>query len=102
MRPFRKAGFTIPLDTALEFLNDDEELFACLTRGGQPFKRSLPRSEALDPAVVQFLRGVLAFGRSQDSLEESSPLNTCYRNGWLQAEVSGGRKTYIFPTRLHQ
>src|SRR4051812_13309497 len=89
IKPYRKAGLTIPLEAGNEFLDDDEELFACLTKGGQPFKRSLPQREALqrNPDAAAFLRKIVAFGRSEDSLENVS-LDACYKDGLLQAEVS--------------
>jgi len=95
----------VPLDAALEFFGNEEEFFACVVVGGQPFKRSLPQREILqaNPAIVELFRRVLAFGQLQDSLKENPCLNACYKFGWLQAETSEDDKVaYIFPTRLHQ
>ena len=67
MRPFRKDGFEISLEAALEYINDDKMLFDCLLQGGRGFARSLPRRDVLmkEPALTQFFRDILAFNQSQ-------------------------------------
>jgi len=94
----------VPLEVALEFLNSDQ-FYDCLIVGNHPFKRCLPKKDALQrvPDIVQFFRHVLVSGRSEDSVATNPALRDCYHNGWLQAElVPGGRTAYIFPTKLHQ
>jgi hypothetical protein len=86
-------------------LDDDEKLFTCLLNGPQGFKRGLPKKNVLQKnhAIAQFLREVIVFHRSKDTLEENPSLNSCYKNGWLQAELSANEDpVYIFPTNLHR
>jgi hypothetical protein len=55
------------------------------------------------PDIGQYLQKVIAYNRSTDTLKDNMPLEICYRNGWLQAELSAeGKTVYIFPTKLHQ
>ena len=119
LRPFRKNSLIITLEDAFEVLDDDKYLFDRLTSGTLGFGRSLPEQEELQgrPATAQFLREVLATGRSIDELSNKE-LNYCYRRGWLQAELELSNKdetelsdkgktnkyrtVYVFPSRIHQ
>jgi hypothetical protein len=40
-----------------------------------------------NPGLGQFLKDVLASGKSIDTLESNTALNSCYKKGWLQAEL---------------
>jgi hypothetical protein len=105
IKPYRKQGSLVSLEVALEYLNSD--LFHdFLTTGAHGFKRSLPKKDVLQkiPGIIQFLRGVLVSGRSEDDeMETNHAFRECYHNGWLQAElVPGGKTVYIFPTKIHQ
>ena len=105
MRPFRITRSIISLDAALEYLDNDKDLFNCLSDGSQGFKRSLLKKEELQDnlGLAQFLRKVLVFNRSEDDLKSNPSLNKCYKMGWLQAEQTAEDKTiYVFPTRIHQ
>ena len=89
------------------------------------FGRSLPKGEALNnnPDLGRYLKGILASGISIDSLKDNPALNSCYKNGWLQAELvpdpsmcrsnspsesdiehnrDKARRVYIFPSHLHE
>ena len=89
------------------------------------FGRSLPKEETLNknPDLARYLKGILASGISLDSLKDNPALNSCYKNGWLQAELvpdpsmrpgnspSGSdiehnrdeaRRVYIFPSHIHE
>jgi hypothetical protein len=104
VRPYRKEGSLVSLEVALEFLNSDD-FYSFLETGSHGFKRSLPKKDTLQrmPDIVQILRYVLVFGRSEDNVETNPALRNCYHNGWLQAEsASGGKTVYIFPTKIHQ
>ena len=68
-------------------------------------KRSLPKRTAFqsNPALAQFLKTVLANGKSEDRLESNEALRLCYKRGWLQADLlAEDRKVYVFPSRLHE
>jgi len=95
---------TIPYDAAVECINN-EEFILSLATGLHGFKRSLPKKDALqsNPALAQFLRTVLVFGKSEDKLESNKALSLCYKRGWLQAELlAEGKRVYVFPSRLHE
>ena len=104
MRPYRKAGSLVPLGVALEFLNSDR-FYDCLATGFYSFTRCLPTKDVFKKTqnIGQFLRHVLVYGQSDDSVDTNLALRDCYHNGWLQAElVPGDRTVYIFPTKIHQ
>lgn len=75
-----------------------------MTKGTQGFKRSLPDDDVLqeNPQLAKFLREVLVIGRSEDDLESNEYLDSCYKKGWLQAELVGKKTVYVFPTVIHQ
>jgi hypothetical protein len=112
LRPFRKTPSEISLDTALRFLGNDETLFSCVASIPYGFNRGLPIMERESLDAVRFLREVLASGRSEDNCQSNPALNTCYRKGWLQAELSGdewvggllcsAKTVYVFPSMLHR
>ena len=105
VRDFRKNRIPVTIESIISYLNNDQELFQCLTTSSHGFKRSLPRREALqnNPKLSQFLRTMLAAGRSDKELASDPNLNECYKRGWLQAEISSEQKTtYIFPTLIHK
>ena len=105
MRPFLKTSSEISLDSALQFLDNDDALFSCVLNMSQGFDRGLPhRNELQDnPDIAQFLREVLASNRSEDAWQSNSSLNACYRRGWLQAELTAEERTvYVFPTMIHR
>ena len=94
----------ISLDAALKFLDNDNDLFRCLSRGTQGFKRSLPKESFLaqNPEVVELFREVLVAGESTDSIDANQSLDLCYKRGYLQAEISStGQTVYVFATRIH-
>ena len=69
------------------------------------FNRSLPLVEDLqhNPDLAQFLKDVLASGRSIDTLESNVSLDRCYKMGWLQAELlANSKRVYVFPSKLHE
>jgi hypothetical protein len=57
-----------------------------------------------NPDLGQFLKDVLASGRSMDTLESNTNLESCYKKGWLEAEQvpldengDESRRVYVFP-----
>ena len=78
------------------------------------FKRGIPPEGVLQnkPNITLFLRGVLASNRSEDNWESNNALETCYRKGWIQAELSGDepqklgdpkpKTVYVFSSTLHR
>ena len=101
---------TIPLDTALECM-EDESFMESLEEGYGGFNRSLLNMEDLqrNPHLGRFLKEVLASGMSIDTLESNTTLDRCYKKGWLQAALvprgrndEGSRRAYVFPSNLHE
>jgi hypothetical protein len=84
---------------------DDDSLIRGLDNGSGGFNRSLPQMQDLqrNPDLAQFLKDVLASGKSIDKLESNISLDCCYKMGWLQAELLADEKrVYIFPSKLHE
>jgi hypothetical protein len=82
-----------------------------LLHGYGGFDRSLPKIEVLknNPDLGQFRKDVLASGRSIDTLESNTNLESCYKKGWLQAELvpldengDESRRVYVFPSKIHE
>ena len=87
MRPYRKASSEIPLDAALDLLEDGK--FVSRIARHRAFNRGIPPRRILqeNPNIAQFLRKVLAFNQSDDKWQSDPALEICYRQGWLQAEL---------------
>ncbi|KAK2792922.1 hypothetical protein FQN52_002600 [Onygenales sp. PD_12] len=105
-RRFRKTSSEISLADARDYFADDNFLLDCF-RNCQihGFERGLPRKKHLqdNPSVVEFLRSMVIIRQTSDSPENDPALNICYRQGWLQAELSTeGNPVYGFATPLHR
>jgi hypothetical protein len=102
----------ISLDATLDFLQSDN--FVSNMTKHALFGRGLPLRKVLqdNPSITQFLREVLASNRSEDNWELNHSLEICYRQGWLQAELSGDESSdpsvpepkavYVFTSALHR
>lgn len=75
------------------------------------FSRGLVPVELLQNSVelAKFLRGAVSVNHVSGSPDPGSPLDLCYRNGWLQAELvrgstpeSSSRTVYVFSSPLHR
>jgi hypothetical protein len=112
LRPYRKASSEIPLDAVLDLLGDTNFIFNVTQHSA--FSRGIPPARILqdNPNVAQFLRKVLAFNQSDDKWQSDPALEICYRQGWLQAELSKDEPrglgdptpkiVYVFSSKLHQ
>jgi len=112
LRSYRKASSEIPLDAALDLLEDGKFIFRVAHH--RAFNRGIPPAYILqdNPNIAQFLRKVLAFNQSDDEWQSDPALEICYRQGWLQAELSGDEPqdlldprpkiVYVFSSKLHQ
>ncbi|KAL1966800.1 hypothetical protein VTN77DRAFT_3765 [Rasamsonia byssochlamydoides] len=101
---FRKSSQQIPLDNALEFLENDRTMVSLFEDSPHGFVRGLPTEKVLrDKAIAQFLRKTVASNESEDDPETNKALDVCYRNGWLHAQLTADERTvYVFPTRIHR
>lgn len=76
------------------------------------FGRGLPPSYFLQehPDVVDFLQEAVVLTHVKGPAKPESPLGICYRQGWLQAELSEDGDeaitpvdtVYVFPSNLHK
>lgn len=77
------------------------------------FGRGLPQADYIQSHndVVQFLRHAVTVPHIPGPLIKESPLDHCYRNSWLQAELSwenddeitkSGSTLYVFSSILHK
>ncbi|EEH10578.1 conserved hypothetical protein [Histoplasma capsulatum G186AR] len=105
-REYRKRSTEITLEAAREFLSDDASFLNCLENSKMHgFCRGLPAKYMLqaNPSVSQFLREIVVDLVSTDDPNSNPALNTCYRKGWLQAELLEENKPiYIFSTGIHR
>ena len=112
MRPFRKTSSEISFDAALDFLQSDNFVLNMIKHA--LFRRGIPPRKVLqdNPSITQFLREVLASNRSEDNWQSNHALEICYRQGWLQAELSEDelpdpsvpepKTVYVFTSVLHR
>ncbi|KAK2784931.1 hypothetical protein FQN53_008117 [Emmonsiellopsis sp. PD_33] len=105
-RHFRKTSSKISLADARDYFADDNFLLDCFRNHKiHGFERGLPRREHLqdNPSIVKFLRSIIITQQTREKPENDAALNVCYRQGWLQAELSTeGNPMYGFATPLHR
>ncbi|KAI9781194.1 MAG: hypothetical protein M1839_006302 [Geoglossum umbratile] len=112
LRPYRKASSEIPLDAALDLFKDSKFIFGVANHSA--FNRGIPPAHILqdNPKIARLLRKILAFNQSDDKWQTNPALELCYRQGWLQAELSNDepqdlgdpkpKVVYVFSSKLHQ
>jgi hypothetical protein len=86
-------------------MGDEKNFMSSVERGHGGFGRSLPKIDDLqrNSDLARFLGGVLASGKSIDTLDSNAALDRCYKKGWLQAEMlPNRRRVYVFPSKLHE
>ncbi|OJJ78666.1 uncharacterized protein ASPGLDRAFT_138465 [Aspergillus glaucus CBS 516.65] len=103
LRCFRRRALPIPLVNAIKFIQTDKFLKAALNYA--KFARGLVSEEVLQkmPDLVKFLQTAVSQNFVSGDPAPGTPLELCYRNGWLQAELSSDDSTvYVFASPLHR
>ncbi|KAI9768896.1 MAG: hypothetical protein M1839_003850 [Geoglossum umbratile] len=110
VRPFRKGSIEIPTNISLNYLQSNHFLITMIQDA--VFKRGLPAKDFLKdyPDIAKLFREVLTSGRSEHDPEKYPSLATCYKQGWLQAELDepqnpgdpDPKPVYIFSSELHR
>ena len=62
-------------------------------------------SKGIDDGLAKFFAGVLLADCSEETPSTNFYLQSCYRNGWLQAECISDedeRIVHVFPSRIHK
>lgn len=100
--PFRKRALPIPLVEAKNFIQTDKFLEAALNQA--KFSRGLVSERLLRkmPDLVKFLRSAVSRNFVSGEPTPGTPLELCYRNGWLQAELFNDCTVYVFASPLHR
>ena len=88
---------------AIKFIQADKFLKAALNHA--KFARGLVSEKVLQkmPDLVKFLQTAVSQDFVSGDPAPDTPLELCYRNGWLQAELSSDDSTvYVFASPLHR
>lgn len=81
------------------------EKFLRSVLGFAKFARGLVPAKLLQekPELVKFLQSAVSQTFVSGDPDKNTLLDLCYRNGWLQAELSNdGTTVYVFASSLHR
>lgn len=89
---------------AMKFIQTSKFISAVLNHA--KFARGLVSEKVLQkmPDLIKFLQTAVSQNSISGDPDPGTPLELCYINGWLQAELSSGdgSTVYVFASPLHR